>query len=467
MRHFFWTAIFFLMLVSTKVFAKGVSPYLPLNLAPEVELQLQKLVALTGNVPLSKPYKATELINRLPLIKDNYPILHSRLTAYLKRYTQNFAITHRGITLSTSDENARTLENNRGIEHDTSVELSAGAHIYFSPYVYVAAGGMFSDESGRAATNSHIGFGNQYIQVDLGYREHWYSPFQDSAMLVSTNAENAPSITLSNSTPISDWHIRYELFHSRLDDVRTRSNEIRTTIKNPSITGAHLSFSPIEMWSLGFSHTQLHGGRDSSMQQGDIISFPPISPEAGNLNNTSETYKQFALSSQWQINWVTPISLYAEFANADTRDENGIEYDTNARSFGFFLPSIFQNMSLRYEYTDRDSGWYQNFYYPEGYSNKGHILGHWSADEFDNRTAPGAKTHHLLMDWELIDNQIIAVRVSGQEVENMTNLRVQDTYQLKTRYSFANRYGFWGVEGTYGKDAFGDFYHRLSGFFRW
>ena len=125
------------MLFSTLSSAKGLSPYLPLNLAPEVELQIEKLIALSGQTPLTKPYKASELLIRLPQIKDKYPLLFNRLNAYLKRYTETSAITHRGIRVSDSDHSSRSLENNRGVSHNTRIELSGAGHVYFSPYFYV------------------------------------------------------------------------------------------------------------------------------------------------------------------------------------------------------------------------------------------------------------------------------------------------------------------------------------------
>ena len=210
--------IFGLSVSSINAIAKGVSPYLPLNLAPEVELQIEKLMAMTGDAPLVKPYKAKEIITRLESIKDYHPLLYRRLSSYLKRYTQNIANTHRAVIASVSNDNPRALENNRGVKHNASIEVSAAGHVFFNPYIYVSAGASYSDEGGKAATNSHISFGTEYIQMDVGYRDQWLSPFHDSAMLISTQAENTPSVTLSNSTGISDFNLRYELFYAKMDE---------------------------------------------------------------------------------------------------------------------------------------------------------------------------------------------------------------------------------------------------------
>ena len=61
--------------------AKGVSPFLPLNISPEVELQIEKLMALTSGPALTKPYKAKD-DNQ---ITGHHPLMYHRLSSYLKR----------------------------------------------------------------------------------------------------------------------------------------------------------------------------------------------------------------------------------------------------------------------------------------------------------------------------------------------------------------------------------------------
>ncbi len=463
--------LFILFLTSSSTaFGKGLSPYLPLNMAPEVELQVEKLIALTGQTPLSKPYKALELMERLPEIQNTHPRLYARLSAYLSRYKDKYAITHRGLALSDSDDNERTLENNRGIESKTQLEISGAGHAFYSPYLYAALGGIYSDENGYAITNTHIGIGYEFAQLDIGYREHWLSPFQDSAMLFSTHAENSPSITLSNSRPIGDWNFRFETFYSRLEEVTNiRFNGARNT-GHPKLTGLHLSASPTENWSVGWTRTNMFGGglRGQGLENTFQSLFAPgLLENKGREDRGDEGYLQTAISSKWHSNFYLPMSFYLEFASAESRDSQFSQYQTHARSFGVFIPTVTEHISFRYEYTNRDSGWYQSPYYSLGFSNDNQIIGHWSADEFANGFAPSAKTHHVMLDWELFDSQLLAIHVSGQEIETSTDQRVEDTYQVKTRYSIANRHGFWGLEGTYGKDAAGEHYHRLSGFFRW
>lgn len=458
-----------LLSFSGQLLAKGLSPYLPLNLAPEVELQIQKLMAITGGAPLTKPYKATEIVSRLEEIKDHHPLMHRRLSAYLERYTQKIANTHRAIVLAAGKDHPRTLKNNRGVKHNTSVEISAAGHVFFNPWFYVAAGASYSDESGKAATNTHFGMGNEFVQLDLGFREHWFSPFQDSAMLLSTHGENAPSLTLSNSTGITDFNLRYEFFYSQFDEDTNINANGDVTLGKPRLTGMHVSFNPTEKLTLGLSKTFFYGGgnRDGGLDTGLQGLLSASSVADNDIDNLEQGYGQSALTAKWNLGQELPVSLYAEFAQYESDDLNNIDDSGNAISLGVFFPILFENMSFRYEVTDRDQGWYESAFYPNGVRNKGHVLGHWSADEFTVGISPGAQSHHILMDWELINDQLLAIKMSRQTIDDIPGTTLESTFQLNARYSVVTQWGFVGLEGTIGKDALGDSYNRLSAFYRW
>jgi|ERR1019366_3462980 hypothetical protein len=50
---------------------------------------------------------------------------------------------------------------------------------------------------------SILSVGFNWAQLDLGYRDHWFSPMTDSSMLISTEAPTLPSVTLSNYEPLT------------------------------------------------------------------------------------------------------------------------------------------------------------------------------------------------------------------------------------------------------------------------
>src|SRR6202043_357344 len=93
-----------------------------------------------------------------------------------------------------------------------------------------------------AATGTLISAGWDWAQLDIGYRDHWWSPMTDSAMLISTEAATMPSITLSNSRPLSRrLGLQYEIFvaqMSRTDGIVLTNGQ--RTKGNPKFSGLHL-----------------------------------------------------------------------------------------------------------------------------------------------------------------------------------------------------------------------------------
>src|SRR5690606_38186242 len=119
-------------------------------------------------------------------------------------------------------------------------EWVAAAAGFYQPgdYVLLQLGGVAYPGT-ALASGSWLSVGYEYAQLDIGYRDHWWSPMTDSSMLISTQAETMPSVTLSNYTPISGLNLRYELFAARMgrvDDIAFRGG---TTSGNPRLGGVH------------------------------------------------------------------------------------------------------------------------------------------------------------------------------------------------------------------------------------
>ena len=100
---------------------------------------------------------------------------------------------------------------------------------FFTPYVYVSQGATqvinSEDKVDTQQVNTHLGLGVDYLQLDVGYRPHWLSPMQYSNGILTTHASPSPSVTLSNSAPISPLNI-HELFQQRLITTVLLRNEV-------------------------------------------------------------------------------------------------------------------------------------------------------------------------------------------------------------------------------------------------
>jgi hypothetical protein len=455
--------------------AKGLSPYLPLQLSPEIESQIEKVMALTPGAPLTKPYKASEVLNRIKQLQSSHPGLYGQVNRYLQRYTRTFGRTHSAIELAVNQDQARMLPNQRGTRSDASYVASAGAFYQPNPYFIASAGMLLTDDSGGPVhTGSYIGFGYEYAQVELGYREHWFSPFQDSAMLVSTHAQASPSITISNATPITDWNIRYELFYSKLEEVDGIRLGDEFFTGHPRLAGLHLSFSPLEFWTIGVNRTFQFGGGAREVNISDVFQafFDPAGKDNVGTVTDDPNYEfgnqQASFTSKvnvqlWDINW----SFYGEIGGEDTEGEKNYKLGNETLSFGIFLPDLTNKLSLRLEYNRWDTAWYVHHLYRQGYTNQGNVMGHWGGDErFFNHDTP-AKVVSASMEYLFSSQSLLSatLRTINNE-EHLADKYVQG-FELELDYSYATDSGFWGVSLYAGRDTQDNNFSRLALFYRW
>ena len=139
--------LFICIFVIRTSYAKGISPYLPLNLSPEIELMIEKAFALTQGAPLSKPYKAADLQRNIKQLSDTHPQLYQQLKHYLKRFQQVRGITHKSTTISATNDANKAIPNNRNIDISSKIEISLAGFSFFSPYVYIATGSVWSEQA--------------------------------------------------------------------------------------------------------------------------------------------------------------------------------------------------------------------------------------------------------------------------------------------------------------------------------
>ena len=132
--------------------AEGLSAYLPLNLEPEIERQIERVLILADEPILKRPI-AVELV-RLALpqaCKVDKPLCH-RVERYLQRYSRDYALTHASITGSaTHDKDDGTVPNEYGLPTKSHWDLSAQGFVQPTDYLLAQAGVVAY--SGRTRTH--------------------------------------------------------------------------------------------------------------------------------------------------------------------------------------------------------------------------------------------------------------------------------------------------------------------------
>jgi hypothetical protein len=99
-----------LSLASLPAFSRGVSPYLPLNLDPAIERQIERVLILADKPALTRPFAAATILDALPTACRIEPILCQEVRSYLARYMRNWSVTDASLEAAHSpDTTIKTL----------------------------------------------------------------------------------------------------------------------------------------------------------------------------------------------------------------------------------------------------------------------------------------------------------------------------------------------------------------------
>ena len=241
------TAVIATALLGSVAEGRGVSPYLPLNQSPEIERQIEKLLLLADKPVMKRPIAAATVWDALPAACDQDPTLCQQVRTYLTSYMRTAGITHASLSGAATSGKRTSLPNRHGMNTASAFEASALAYWQPSDY-FILSAGVLGYEDEITPTGSIVSIGYEYAQLDIGYRDHWFSPMTDSAMLVSVQAQTMPSITLSNFTPLTRWGFHYEVFAAEMSASDRIAFDGRFTSGNPRLVGLNLSIEPVTGW---------------------------------------------------------------------------------------------------------------------------------------------------------------------------------------------------------------------------
>src|SRR6266513_872217 len=252
-------AVGLLLAVPAAASVRGVTPYLPLNLEPGFEAQIERVLILAGKPVMRRPIAAATVFDALPKACEVDRALCQRVGRYLARYTHTSDLTHASIEGAGTHGADTILPDRYGLHNRSAWDASLGAYLQPSDYVIVNIGGVAYD--GREAfTGSYLSVGFSRAQLDIGYKPHWFSPLTDSSMLMSTESPTMHSVSLSNYEPLTRPGLSYEFFEARMsksDRIVWRNGY---TTGNPRLGGVQLTMVPVSGWSLGLNRLVQFGG---------------------------------------------------------------------------------------------------------------------------------------------------------------------------------------------------------------
>lgn len=452
--------------------ASGVSPYLPLQLSPEIERQVERLLVFADMPELKRPYSAATVQKALAKGCQDAPLVCNQVRAYLSRYKEEFAITHASAELRlTKEGDATSRANERGESEGSQYDLSGQGLWQPHPNLAISLGYQYSDD-GSNPEGSYISAGFDWAQIDVGYRPHWLSPAQSGAFIWSTEAETPATVTLSNSAPLW-WGLRYEMFVGQLSSSNKIAYQGGYTSGKPNVVGFHLGVEPLPGLAIGFNRAmQFGGGARGGLNAKDILKafFNPNG--ADNTQDGLTTDEEFgnqiaSFSTKFTIPGRFPISLYAEYAGEDTSRGESWRLGNAALTGGIYLPAVTSDIDLTYEFSEWQNSWYTHHIYQDGFANDGNVIGYWGADQRINGDGVGGQAHYLAVGWQHANNRLLQVGLRYLDNESYGIGEYEPGYNLQLRYSAGLKSMLVGSEVRYGHDVFGENYASIGLFGRW
>jgi hypothetical protein len=450
--------------------ARGVSPYLPLNTSPEIEREIDQVMLFAGRPIVRRPIAAATVLEALPDACKVDEALCNRVRRYLNRYMKRYAVTDASIEAAATEDSNRTQPNRRGMSEEDTWAASVSAYFQPSDYALVQLGGVAYPDT-TDPTGSILSVGFEYAQLDVGYRDHWFSPMSDSSMLIGTQARTMPGITLSNYTPISKLGLRYEAFIAEMSRIDNIAFQGGTTSGKPRLAGLQLEMSPVRGWSLTASRLLQYGGggRDDSWSGLFRAFFQP-----GRYDNISDDLTRdnefgnqtAALSSSFVFPARHPFSVYFQYAGEDGSRREGWRLGNVSLSAGIDIPRLWNRFDLTYEVSDWQNAWYVHHIYPDGQSNHGHVIGHWGGDDRVLEDGVGAQSHSLRIGWLPPFGGRFELRYRTLANEDYSPFDYEREHELALRYSRSSGQFVYGAEVDVGRDVFGEHFGRVGGFLR-
>ncbi|HEY7963541.1 MAG TPA: capsule assembly Wzi family protein [Steroidobacteraceae bacterium] len=460
--------------------ARGVTPYLPLNLEPEMEAQVERVLILAGKPVMRRPIAAATVLDALPAACAIDQVLCERVERYLARYTHPAALTHASLEVASTHGANKPLPDRYGLPNGSASDASLSGYVQPSDYLLINIGGVAYD--GRQSfTGTYLSAGFSKLQLDIGYKPHWFSPLSDSSMLMSTEAPTMPSVSLSNYEPLTRLGLTYEVFDARM----SYSNDIVYTAAPGGITrgyphlgGIQITMEPASGWSLGLNRlVQFGGGARGGGSLTDLLRAIVNPSKYSNLNpNLSIDQKaanqEASVTTSLIVPARVPFVVYAEYAGEDTSHGRNYLLGDTGLSWGIHFPRLPGGLDFTFEASEWQDNWYTHPIWQDGMTNYGLVVSNWFGDQRVFNDAVGGRSAMARLAWDASFGGRLELRYRTLQNQNYAVppfgvMNYQRYHEFTLGYSRPWHGVVVGGEFDSGRDVFGASFSRLAGFVRY
>ena len=472
--------------VSGSLHASGATPYLPLNLSPEIERKVERVMVLAGQPVLTRPIPIARVLAALPKARRLDPALCAQVDSYLDRFFSAAAVANASGEVAASNHSTQTTPNERGQRIDSPVDGSVD--IFYRPYdnLLLSAGAVgYAGTDGRITPDgSMVSLGDEYAQLDVGWRDHWFSPLTDSSMLISTEAPPMPSFTLSSQRPLGGLGLEYELFLARMSSTAEIVYKDQLNQGAPTLAGAHIGLGPLPGWSISGNATWQFGGGGRPESFSEFFSHLysrtviPTTPQGADTDARFAN-RTVSITSAYAFPTRNPFEAYVEYGARDTLHGNVLRFHQTSLSAGVHFPELYKHFDLTIEASEWQNFWYSDYVWLEGLTEYGDTIGNWGADWRTSGDAVGAQSVMAQLGWTFPSGDQANVRL--RTLQNQPYPVALPTFGtaaplIDVDYSRASmmtleyaqpRDGYTrGLQLDVGRDVYGKGYGRLAAFAR-
>jgi Capsule assembly protein Wzi len=375
-------------------------------------------------------------------------------------------VTHASVTGSIVNGADGTVPNEHGLPLQSPWAASAQVLIQPNDY-FLATVGVVANDARATPTGSMVSMGFNWAQLDLGYRDHWFSPMTDTSMMIGTEAATMPSATLSNYEPLTRLGLQYEFFLARMSSSNRILYNGQGTLAegrgNPKLAGAQFSIEPFSGWSLGVNQLLQYGGAGLDDSANTLLHyfFKPAGEAQTKSNHQASYISRFIFPAR------TPFAVYAQYAGEDNSNGGSYLLGNTATSVGIDFPLIARNFDLTYEVSEWQNFWYTNSIFLDGMVNHGNVIGAWGGDQRVFNDGVGARSQMLRLGWTPPFGGYLEERVRTLINQNYGQIPYSHYLDVTVRYSRPWKDLTVGGEVLAGRDVFGKSFSRISGFVRY
>src|SRR5262245_49262688 len=148
-------SLFVLLMVAVTADARGVSPYLPVDISPEIERKIERVLILADQPSLKRPFAAATVLDALPRACDRDPVLCDDVRRFLTSLTRTTGISYAGLTASGGSGSDTALPNRHGMTSQSNYEAAIAA--YWQPgKAFLVTGGVLSYDGETTPTGTVV-----------------------------------------------------------------------------------------------------------------------------------------------------------------------------------------------------------------------------------------------------------------------------------------------------------------------